>query len=157
MKGLGDGRLLAAYALVISLAACGFKPVYGTGSEIGLTLSDIEVAAPHNRESYFFVQSLETRLGRSPTASLLLTYNISLSERGLDLRDSNRSHVIGNLSYQLTQKGDGQVRASGSVESFTAYSVPDNLHVALRDDAIERLMSILADKVISDLSAKIEN
>ena len=140
---------------MVGLAACGFTPVYGTGSETGRILSDIHVTAPNNREEYLLVRNLEEQLGRNSGAEHVLRYNISLSQEGLGLTGANRAHVLGSVSYQLVSQGNGQVIASGSVDSFTAFYVKDQLSVAAQSDAIERLMKILADKLITDLSLKI--
>jgi len=140
---------------MVGLAACGFTPVYGTGSETGRILSDIHVTAPNNREEYLLVRNLEEQLGRNSSAEHVLRYNISLSQEGLGLTGANRAHVLGSVSYQLVSQGNGQVIASGLVDSFTAFYVKDQLSVAAQSDAIERLMKILADKLITDLSLKI--
>lgn len=149
-------RLLVAVCFMLAgLAACGFTPVYGTGSETAKVLSDIQVTAPNNREEYLLVRELEQKLGRNPAAQHVLKYSISLSEQGLELTGANRSHVLGKVSYQLVSEGSGQVVVSGFVDSFTAFYVKDQLSVAAQSDAIERLMRILADKIITDLSLKI--
>ncbi|MDF3351831.1 hypothetical protein HKX17_16920 [Sulfitobacter sp. KE34] len=155
MRTLRAGKIFAILIIIFGLAACGFTPVYGTGSETGRILSDIHVTAPNNREEYLLVRNLEEQLGRNSGAQHTLTYNISLSQQGLGLTGANRVHVLGSVSYQLVSQGNGQVIASGLVDSFTAFYVKDQLSVAAQSDAIERLMKILADKLITDLSLKI--
>lgn len=153
-------RLRAAYLFITlfmigGLAGCGFTPVYGTGSPIGQTLSDIQVAAPNTREEYMFVRSLEERLMRNPQAQKTLKYNISFSEVGLDIIDVSRSQILGKVSYQLVDEIDGKVVVSGSVESFTSFSTVENFPTLMRNNAQERLIDILADRVLSDLTAKL--
>ncbi|MEP2986048.1 MAG: LPS assembly lipoprotein LptE [Sulfitobacter sp.] len=155
MQTLRAGKFFAILVMMVGLAACGFTPVYGTGSETGRILSDIHVTAPNNREEYLLVRNLEEQLGRNSSAEHVLRYNISLSQEGLGLTGANRAHVLGSVSYQLVSQGNGQVIASGLVDSFTAFYVKDQLSVAAQSDAIERLMKILADKLITDLSLKI--
>ena len=155
MQTLRAGKFFAILVMMVGLAACGFTPVYGTGSETGRILSDIHVTAPNNREEYLLVRNLEEQLGRNSDAQHVLRYKISLSQQGLGLTGANRAHVMGSVSYQLVSQGNGQVIASGLVDSFTAFYVKDQLSVAAQSDAIERLMKILADKLITDLSLKI--
>ena len=148
-------KFFAILIMMVGLAACGFTPVYGTGSETGEILSDIHVTAPNNREEYLLVRNLEEKLGRNSSAQHVLRYNISLSEQGLDLTGASRVHVLGSVSYQLVSQDSGQVIASGMVDSFTAFYVKDRLSESAQRDATDRLMQILADKLITDLSLKI--
>lgn len=141
--------------MLSGLAACGFTPVYGTGSETGQILSDIHVAAPNNREEYLLVQKLEEQLGRNLNAQHVLRYNISLSEQGLGLARANRAQVLGSVRYELISESDGQVIVSGVVNSFTSFSVEDRLGKAAQSDASERLMKVLADKLVTDLSLRL--
>jgi LPS-assembly lipoprotein len=152
---LRAGRFFAIVFMVVGLAACGFTPVYGTGSETAKVLTDIHVTAPNNREEYLLVRNLEQQLGRNPSAGHVLRYNISLSEQGLGLTGANRSHVLGRVDYQLVSQATGQVVASGLVDSFTAFYVKDRLSESAQSDATERLMQILADKLVTDLSLKV--
>ena len=149
------GTIFAIFLMLTGLAACGFTPVYGTGSKTGQILSDIEVAAPNSREEYLLVRDLEEQLGRNPTAAHILRYNLALSEQGLAITGASRSHVIGQVSYQLVSKSTGETIASGAVESFTAFLTKDNLSVAAQRDASERLMKILANKIVTDISLKL--
>lgn len=155
MQRLRAAYLFLSFFMIGGLAGCGFTPVYGTGSPIGQTLSDIQVAAPNTREEYMFVRSMEERLIRNPQAQKTLRYNVSLSEVGLDIRDVTRSQVLGKVSYQLFDETDGKVVVSGTVESFTSFSTVDDFPTVMRNSAQERLINILADRVMSDLTAKL--
>ncbi|MFG6665391.1 hypothetical protein ACGYKB_19265 [Sulfitobacter sp. 916] len=155
MQRLRAACIFAMFSMMGGLAGCGFTPVYGTGSEIGQTLGDIRVAAPNNREEYMFVRNLEERLMRNPQAQKTLKYNLSLSEVGLDIMDVSRSQVLGKVSYQLFDDTDGKVVVSGTVESFTSFSTVDDFPSLMRNSAQERLLNILADRVMSDLTAKL--
>ena len=155
MQRIKAASVLAALTVIVGLAGCGFTPVYGAGSSVGRALSDIKLEAPNTREEYLFVRNMEQRLTRNPTAQTTLKYNISVAANGLDLMGANRSQLLGNVSYQLISQGDGQVIASGSVESFTSFSPLDNFPLVAISDARERLVNILADRVVSDLMAKL--
>ncbi|UOA16650.1 MULTISPECIES: hypothetical protein [Sulfitobacter] len=155
MRPLRAIYVSAALFMIGSLAGCGFTPIYGTGSSISQTLSDIQVAPPGNREEYLFVRGMEERLTRNSQAQKTLRYNLSLSEVGLDIRDVSRSQVIGKVNYQLFDEADGKVLASGAVESFTSFSTDDDFPTLMRNSAQERLINILVDRVMSDLTAKL--
>ncbi|MFG6665307.1 hypothetical protein ACGYKB_18830 [Sulfitobacter sp. 916] len=155
MRRLKAIPVFAALVLIVGLAGCGFTPVYGTGSTVGQALSDIQLEAPNTREEYLFVRNMEQRLTRNPAAQTTLKYSISFSEKGLDLIGVSRSQLLGSVSYRLISQADGQVVASGSVESFTSFSPRDDFPLVAIRDARERLFQILADRVISDLTAKL--
>ena len=90
-----------------------------------------------------------------PSRSSKLRDNISIYDQGLDLRDVSIAQKIGSVSYQLIDEADGDVIASGKVEAFTSYSSEGNLSVASQYDASERLLIILADRVISKLTGQL--
>ena len=90
------------------LGACGFEPIYASGSQVGRGLQNIKLAAPTNREAYIFARSFEERLGRNLGASTTLQYNISIYDQGLDLRDVSISQKIGSVSYQLIDEVGGE-------------------------------------------------
>lgn len=148
---------LGASAMLASLVACGFTPVYGPDAKAGQTLSDIQVEPPNSREEYLFVRNIEERLGRNLSANNVLKHTISVSETGVDIFGAARSRVMGVVRYQLVSRDTGQVIVTGSVESFTGYSLDDNVFKAGKRDAAERLMKILADKTVTDLMLKLSN
>lgn len=144
-----------AFFVFLGLGACGFEPIYASGSQVGKDLHNIKLVAPTNREEYIFSRSFEERLGRNLGASTTLRYNISIYDQGLDLSGVSISQKIGNVSYQLIDEANGDVIVSGRVEAFTSYSSEGNLSVASQHDASERLLIILADRVISRLTAQL--
>jgi LPS-assembly lipoprotein len=144
-----------AVFMILGLGACGFEPIYASGSQVGKDLQNIKLVAPPSREAYIFARSFEERLGRNSGASTTLRYNISIYDQGLDLRDVSIAQKIGSVSYQLIDEADGDVIASGKVEAFTSYSSEGNLSVASQYDASERLLIILADRVISKLTGQL--
>jgi len=146
--------LFTACVLVLTLAACGFTPVYAPGSPVARNLSDISPADPYNRVGYLFVRDLEERIGHNPDASLLLKHNITISETGLEI-DAARVQVIGTVDYHLVSRSDESLVATGSVNSFVAYTPLNELNDTARRDAFERLMRILADRTVTDLMIKL--
>ncbi|WOI55541.1 LPS assembly lipoprotein LptE [Palleronia sp. LCG004] len=165
-KVRGLAGLLAAAAL---LAACGFTPVYGPeGAARGLP-GDIAIATPRDVAGYLLVEELERRLGRAgPSPAYDLTADIDLDETGLGItadQETTRIRLVGELDYALSETGTGRVVKRGSVRNFTSYSAPvfsiarnsvagNAVSVqAAEEDAIARLMVILADQLAAELLA----
>lgn len=138
---------------LFSITACGFSPVFAPGSESSEYLSDITYEQPRNRLSYLLVRRMEERLGRNLQASKLLRYQFHIEEEGYKLAPG-RIQRVGKLSYQLLSKEDARVLLTGQVESFTGFTNSGTLIDSYRRDADERLMIILADKLVTDLIAK---
>lgn len=138
---------------LFSITACGFSPVFAPGSESSVYLSDITVAPPRNRLGYLFVRRMEERLGRNLQASKILQYRIGIKEDGYKLA-RGRVQRVGTLNYQLISKDDKRVLLKGQVESFTGFTIGERMMDIARRDADDRLMVILADKVVIDLIAK---
>jgi len=147
--------LLAAYGMIASLAACGFTPVYGPEAQMDQKLSNIEVAPPNNRVEYLFVRSLEERIGHNPAAENILNHDITVFEEGLEIWGAARSQLVGKVRYKLVSQDDGQVIATGSVETFTSYTPTIEGFGSNQRDATKRLMQILADKITTDLHLKL--
>ena len=146
--------LLAACVLVLGTASCGFTPVYAPGSGTAEALSQIEIDAPKNQNSYLFVRAMEERLGRPTDADKLLKHRVSVVGEGVE-SDTDRRRVVGAVSYQLINKKSKKVLASGNVDTFAGYSVSDGLFAGAQQDAIERLIIIMADQLTRELMIKL--
>ncbi|MBJ3763250.1 hypothetical protein ILP92_10880 [Maribius pontilimi] len=161
-------RVLAALGFLLA-ASCGFTPVYGPGGAAQGLYGDIAVATPSDVAGYLLVEQLERRLGQPTGAPRYdLTADIALSETGLGItpdQETTRIRLLGRLDYTLTDATSGALARRGSVQNFTAYSAPvfsaarntiagNSVTVqAAEDDAIARLMVILADQLVAELLA----
>lgn len=150
--------LLLPLALVSLQAACGFEPVYAPGGSGSALYGKVAVSAPDDVESYWLVQNLEERLGRSATSSsnYSLEVKVATEEQGQAITESNeitRYSIIGTAIFKLVQKDTGQVLASGEVDNFTGYSATGSTvdTLASERDARRRLMTILADQIVTQL------
>ena len=142
-----------------ALAGCGFTPVYGPGGEASSMRGRIDVASPRDEEGYALVKRLQDRLGRPDGADLKLTADIRLSEDAVGfLSDGeiSRYNVIGEAAWRLIRKDDEALVASGRERSFTSYSATSTTVATTfaQRDARERLMVILADRIVTDLIAR---
>ena len=148
----------ALLALPLALAACGFQPAYAPGGA-GATLQNrVEVTAPDDRNTYLLVRELETRLGRAATPAYALSLTVTTSEEGLAIDragDINRYNLVGTADYTLRNLTTGQIVTSGQEDNFTAYSTTGTTvaTLAAERDAQARLMTILADQIMTRLLA----
>ncbi len=158
-------RALAALA---ALPACGFTPVYGpTGAARGLS-GEIAVDPPEDEGGYLFVRELETRLGRATTPRYTLSADIRVVDEELGRTpsgDITRMRLNGVLLYQLRETETNRLVKSGRIRSFTSYASPvvslqqtsiagNPLSVdSASRDALERLVTILADGLVDELLA----
>jgi LPS-assembly lipoprotein len=142
------------------LAACGFAPAYAPGGPAVALAGRVTVQAPVTGPEYALVARLEQRLGRAGDgAPLSLTYTLATAEEAVAITPAaeiTRYNVTGTLDWRLTDTATGTVRASGQVRSFTSYSATGSTIAtrAARDDAIERLVTILADRTADEVVLK---
>ena len=152
-----DRRLFLLTGLA-ALAGCGFAPAYGPGGGGADLRGRIEVAAPDTRAGYLLTRDLESRLGRSSMARYALTPVITLDTEAIAIDRRNvagRFNILGSVRYTLTDLQTGETVSSGIVDNFTAYSARDTPVAtrAARRDAEARLMTILAEQLVTRLLA----
>ena len=140
-----------------ALGACGFAPAYGPGGDASRFRDAIRVAAPRDDAGFAFAAQIEDRLGRAAVPRYRLTYRIATRGVGLAIDDSDnivRRNVEGTLRWTLRDDDDAVVE-SGRESAFVGYDAGDSgiSTVEARRDATRRLMTILADRVVSRLLA----
>lgn len=153
---------------ILTLAGCGFTPIYGPGGTARGLRGEIAVAPPRDPAGYILVRRLEDRLGRGASPLYALDAEITLDDEGLGItpeQEITRIQVEGTLAYTMTDMATGIVVDRGVVSSFTGYSAPvfsvDRNSIAgnsvtvraAREDAVERLVTILADQLTDRLLA----
>ena len=152
---------LFKYLLILpflALTACGFAPVYGTDGSANVLLNSVLVQEPKTRDHYLLTRQLEKRLGRAVDQRFDLGVSVSTSLKALGINsigNINRYNLLGTAQYTLRDTQTGQIVGSGKVNSFTSSSAAGSTisSQATREDAQERLMIILADKLIDHLIA----
>ncbi len=142
----------------LALAACGFEPVYAPGGSGTALDGRVAVSEPKTPEAFLLVQNLERQLGRSATSTsdYNLDVKVSTTTRSAAITTSNETNrytIDGRATYALKSNQTGQILASGSVADFVAYSAAGSTVSTLADerDAIERLMVILSDQIVTRL------
>ena len=149
---------ICALLLLLSLGACGFQPVYGPNGSGTLLQNRVLVDQPDDRTGFLLVQRLEERLGRAGDPAYRLAVDLAVREeaRAIDREgDIRRFHLIGSAAYTLSDAGNGAVIRADTVDSFVGYSATGTslATLAARRDALERLMTILADQIVLELQA----
>lgn len=143
----------------LTLAGCGFEPVYGPDSAATRLRNSVLVDAPNNEDQFALVRQLEYRLGTADTARFGLSVALDIREVGVARTSDNRTtrkEVIGAGTYALRDLTSKEVLLSGKVDSFTGYSTTGSTvsELAARRDARRRLMIILADRITTELNVK---
>ncbi|TCP40147.1 LPS assembly lipoprotein LptE [Rhodovulum marinum] len=142
----------------LALGGCGFRPAYGPGGVAGDLRGRVAIDAPDTRNGFALVARLEERLGRAEAPVYRLSYRIALDRESLGItgsQETTRYTVLGELTYQLRALDSGAVVDSGMVTAFSAYSASGTTVAtrAAENDAVERLMVMLADQLVTRLVA----
>ncbi len=151
-----DRRKFLGILAALPLAGCGFTPVYGTDGSARTLRGRIAYRAPDTPEGFRLRTRLEDRLGRVEQGDYLLTVQLEIDEVAVVIssaQDINRFNLPGKAIWDLREPGNDTPLASGTAETFTAYSAFGTT-VATReaqDDARDRLAIALADLIVTDI------
>lgn len=151
-------RLFLLGSAAALLPACGFAPAYGpTGAATALQ-GRVRVEAPDTRAGFRLTRELESRLGRGGAARYGLSHAIDLRREEIGISAGNvslRNNVLGRVTYALRDLDSGQVLITGQADSFTSFSASGTTVAteAAARDAETRLMTILADRIVTRLIA----
>lgn len=140
----------------LALAGCGFEPVFGERGAALPLRGAIQVDEPQNRNEFLLNEQIELRLGRSTAPRYGLNVVLSIEEEGLAITESNdieRFNLIGVANFVLRDLTSNTPVISDKVNTFTAYSASQQpvTTLAAQRDARARLMTALADKIVSQL------
>ncbi|WP_159994698.1 LPS assembly lipoprotein LptE [Roseomonas sp. 18066] len=173
--GASRRALLVLAAGSLPLAACGFRPLYGSGGGAagGLAgsservrgiLASTQVGLIPERTGQLMRRSLTEKLGAagasSPVNELRVSLQLSAEPEGFR-RDGTASRVRYNAtaSWQLiTLTPPPATLAQGVERTFDSYNVPDNQFFAAdfsRDATMVRLIDQLADDIVLRLSVRL--
>lgn len=130
-------RRLCLLAMTLSVAACGFHPVYGVNkyTAIGVEerLAQIEIGNIPDREGQFLRNALIDRFYRDgrptdPAYTLRIT-EIQETSRNLDVTidsDTTRGQLSLKTSIQLINKADGKTLLTRNLRSIASYNILQN-------------------------------
>ena len=143
---------------LLPLAACGFEPVYGTGTAASNMLGQIEIQVVKGRNGFELRDRLIERLGSAGSAApYALSFKTTIISDDLtisDDKDVTRFTLEGVTQFRVVSKDSQTVVYDDTVTSNTAYSATSGTYatsIAERDANI-RLSRDLADKIVTLLS-----
>lgn len=142
-------RSVCSILMLFLVAACGFKPVYGTasgiseaspmragikivaaGAGIASSANNVSVDESANRAIIRqFTQNMEDIVGDSDVPTYQLEVALSQSLNGLGVaRDgtASRYNLTINSNYKLVRLADNKLVDSGAISNVTSYNNPNN-------------------------------
>lgn len=153
---LKSRRAFLSLLAALPMAGCGFTPVYGTNGAGRTLRGRIAYRAPNTPEGFRLRTRLEDRLGRVEQGDYLLTVQLEIDEEAVVIssaQDINRFNLPGKAIWTLTEPGNDTPLASGTAQTFTAYSAFGTTVATseAQDDARDRLAIALADLIVTDI------
>lgn len=149
-------RQFFAALLLLSLAACGFQPVYAPGSSALAAGGPITVEPIPGRSGYKLRRALQEELAIGlPGVTEPATLNVILKDNLTRLAfkpdgAASRSSISASGRYVLA-RDSGAV--SGFVDAQTDFTVPTGPYgdIAAQTSAYDRTMRELAKRIVDDL------
>ncbi|ETW13483.1 secreted periplasmic protein [Roseivivax marinus] len=140
----------------LALAGCGFTPAYGPGGAAGALTGAVALSEPEDRAGYLLNRRIEERIGRAPAGRYRLETAIETDTGDFGTTSTGsttRYRIASVVAFTLTDTATGAEVLRDSVESFTDYSATGSAVATLASerDARERLMVILADRIVDRL------
>ncbi|WP_442773057.1 LPS assembly lipoprotein LptE [Paenirhodobacter enshiensis] len=116
-------------------------------------------AAPKTRDDFYFTRRISERLDPVSVPRYRLGYTITTDSLGEAVSPTNattRYSLTGNCDYVLRDGGTNAVLLAGRVAGFTSWSASGTVVAsdAAEEDAHRRLMAILADNLVTRLTAQ---
>lgn len=138
----------------LGLAACGFAPAYAPGGPGAALRGRIALEAPDTPDGYRLRARLEDRLGRAaaPAATLAVALEVEEAPAVTDDEGTLRARIAGRAGWRLLSPA-GAVLAEGVESGFTGADEGPDLTAgrAAAEEARERLMVLLADRIVARL------
>lgn len=151
-------RSLLVLLAAAPLAACGFTPAYGPNGPAKALRGRISYQEPTDPNAFELVKQLEVQFGRpeAPTHALRYTLTIGAQAGGYTTVNAITRYVLnGSAVWSLDNIATTQRVAGGTATGFTSWSAAGttiSTQVA-SDDAVRRLMVILADQMATQILA----
>lgn len=156
-------RVAFALLAMLTLAGCGFRPLYGTasipgGAESAFGSIRIAPVAPTNdsdRIGYLLSDALDRAIhtpGHHEAARYELKLTLTDERRGLSIQDDSsttRYNYRLTADWTLTPLGSSAALASGRAETTASYNVVDSQYATLiaRKDAEDRAAREISEQI----------
>jgi len=152
-------------AIAMNLAGCGFRPLYGSHSDVQAELSGIDVGIIPDRTGQVLRQELQRRmLGSDPGPTvydLAVTVVLHTDIAGIIATNSvaSRERLSATANWTLRDAGtNAKVVAHGTANASDAENILNQQYFAadLETDAVnQRLMELLADQITTEVAAQL--
>lgn len=148
--------LIAIVAAVLSLSACGYRPLYGDpGRVTAAGMETVKIGLIEDRTGQFLRNLLLDQVnpnGEPIDPEYKLTVSLNESRRDLGLRKdetATRANLIITASYQLTKNGHEKPVMSASSRSTNGFNIVNSEFAtrASQADARKRAARELSDKI----------
>lgn len=150
-------RLVALFALTLTLPGCGLHPLYGGGSSgvVATTLSRVEVAQIDGKAGWLMSNALRDRVALNG-AKPLYRLEVKLDDKtiALGIRADNsvtRERRTLRARFQLIDLADGTVLLDATAGSDAGIDVVSSEYatIAAENTALENLTATVADQIVS--------
>jgi LPS-assembly lipoprotein len=150
-----------ALALMLSLSACGLRPLYSNGSQgaAGQMLGAVDVMAIEGKAGWLVRDSLNKRLGAVKAGETRYRLEVELDDQitgfGVRRDDSiTRERRALRARYKLFDAASNNVVIDATAGSDAGIDVVSSEYatVAAENSALERLSEIVADQIIARLA-----
>ncbi len=163
-------KKLVLLVLVIALAGCGFRPLYGTpgitatdgsGSPVVDDLSAIKIDPVANRtgqQLHNHLLDLLTPRGQPAKPLYLLKVRLSEDKREIAVKSTGlatRANVSVNARFTLVNIATGDLLTNGSARAFSSFNLTDSefSNLTAEKDTLSRATRIIATDIRSRLGA----
>jgi LPS-assembly lipoprotein len=146
--------------LVLTLAACGLRPLYGGGASgtVGTTLRSVQVGPIEGRVGWLVRNELIDRLGDGGATGPRYRLDVTLDDNitGFGIRGDRavtRERRTLRARYQLVDLANGGVVLDATAGSDAGIDVVSSEYatVAAEQTAAERLAEVVADQIVARL------
>lgn len=155
-------RVSCVVALLVSLGACGFRPLYGGSGNIAINqqLALIQVTTIEDRIGQQVHNLLLDRLNPSgrplkPLYTLNVRTAVNTEEIGLKFtEEATRARLTLRATFFLTEDVSGRIIAEGTVRSVNSYNISESefARVTSEADAKKRAAREVSDEIKTRLS-----
>ena len=156
---LCDRRSILGLGVLVSLAACGFQPVYRSGGAPATLIGEIFLPEAVDPISFAYRERLRRRFGDAgDAAKYVLENSTALSETGIAITqasDVTRYRLTGETRWKLVDQMSGAVVLADTSSAFTGFDATSSAYAsrAARQAAEMRLAQELAELTINAISA----
>jgi LPS-assembly lipoprotein len=155
----------AALAIALSLAGCGFKPLYGSHSDVTDKLAGIDVGNISNRTGQVLRQELQRRMLGSEAGPVAyeLSVNLTLHTDIAGIIATNtvasRERLEAQAKWSLSSVGTpATVVAHGTANASEGANILNQQYFAADveiDSVHQHLMELLADQMTAQIAAQL--